>query len=184
GGAERLAPLFFVAPMQINYQIPQNTAIGNATVSITSGDGTISVGTAQIALVAPGLFAANANGQGVATAVVVRVRDGVQTFEPVAQFDATQKRFVAIPIDLGLETDQVFLVPFATGVRFRSSLAAVTASVGGINAPVSYAGEQGPLVGVDQINMQLPRSLAGRGLVNVVLTVDGQTTNTVNVMIR
>lgn len=54
-------------------------------VTVISGDGRVATNTTNIAAVAPGLFAANGNGQGVAAAVVLRVRaDGTQTFEPVA----------------------------------------------------------------------------------------------------
>lgn len=67
-----------------------------------AGDGFISSGAIRIDPVAPGLFTANANGQGVAAAVALRVKaDGTQIFEPVAQWDETQNRFVSLPIDLG-----------------------------------------------------------------------------------
>jgi uncharacterized protein (TIGR03437 family) len=85
---------------------------------------------------------------------------------------------------LGAASDQVFLLLFGTGLRQRSSLAAVTARVGGTAAPVSFAGAQGSLVGLDQVNLLLPRTLIGRGAVDVVLTVDGKTANTVGVSIR
>jgi hypothetical protein len=86
------------------------TAAGAATAPITSGDGKVSTGVMQIASVAPGLFSADASGQGVASGVALRVKaDGAQTYEPIARFDQAQNRFVAVPIDLGLATDQVFL---------------------------------------------------------------------------
>src|SRR5262249_14905063 len=37
-GTERIAPLFFVSPMQVNYQVPPGTVEGNATVIATAGD--------------------------------------------------------------------------------------------------------------------------------------------------
>jgi hypothetical protein len=37
-GRERLSPLFFVAPAQVNFQIPPGTASGNATITVTSGN--------------------------------------------------------------------------------------------------------------------------------------------------
>jgi uncharacterized protein (TIGR03437 family) len=40
------------------------------------------------------------------------------------------------------------------------------------------------LVGLDQVNILLPRSLAGRGAVNIETTVDGQIANTISVSIR
>jgi hypothetical protein len=36
--------------------------------------------------------------------------DGSQSYEPVAQFDTAQKDFVPPPLDLGPETNQVYLV--------------------------------------------------------------------------
>ncbi|MEO6725302.1 MAG: PKD domain-containing protein, partial [Blastocatellia bacterium] len=105
-GTERLAPLFFVSPGQINHQIPPGTAIGAATVTVTSGNGTISTGTAQIAIVAPGLFSANSSGQGVPSGYVLRFKaDNSQSVEPINQYDAAQGKYVAVPIDLGAPTD-------------------------------------------------------------------------------
>ncbi len=34
------------------------------------------------------------------------------------------------------------------------------------------------------INLQIPASLRGRGVVQIVLTVDGQTANTVSISVR
>jgi virginiamycin B lyase len=184
-GAARDAPLFFVSPAQVNYLVPAGTAGGAATVTITSGDGRISLGAAQIASVGPGLFAANADGRGVAAASVLRVRaDNSQIYEPAAVFDAAQNRFVARAIDLGPEGDRVFLILFGTGLRFRSALSSVTARIGGVDAAASFAGAQGDFAGLDQVNLLLPRSLAGRGEVEVVLAVDGHVANTVMIKVN
>ncbi len=184
-GIERLAPLFFVSPGQVNYLMPAGTAPGAATMTITSGSGKLSLGAVQIATVAPGLFTANANGQGVAAAVALRVRsDGSQVFEPVARFDAATGRFVPVPIDLGPPTDQVFLVLYGTGLRNRSALSAVTCRIGGTEVGVLFAGEVVGLVGLDQSNANIPRSLIGRGEVDVVLTVDGKEANRAQISIK
>jgi uncharacterized protein (TIGR03437 family) len=140
-------------------------------------------GQAQVITVAPGLFAADATGQGLAAALALRYRNGQEVAaEPVFQFNGTQ--LLPRPIDFGPEGDQVFLVLFGTGLRFRSELAAITARVGGEAAEVTYAGAQGEFVGLDQINVLLPRSLIGRGEVGVELTVDGRVTNAVKVQIK
>lgn len=184
-GVERLSPLFFVAPTQVNYLIPPETATGAATITITSGGGAISIGAAQIANVAPGFFTANASGQGVPSAVAIRVRqDGSQSVEPVAQFDQAQNRFVPLPIDLGPPADQVILVMFGTGMRNVSSPAAAALTIGGVKADVLYVGAQGGYVGLDQINAQLPRSLIGRGEVDVALTLDSRSANTVRISVK
>lgn len=185
GGVERLAPLFFVAPTQVNLLIPANTAAGDATVTITGGDGAVSVGRARIALVAPGLFSANASGQGVVAGDVLRVRaDGAQVYETLSRYDAAQQRFVAAPIDLGPEGEQVFLILYGTGWRYRSSLTGVATKIGGATAETLYAGPQGSFVGLDQLNVRLPRSLAGRGEVDIVLTVDSVSANVVRVSVK
>ncbi len=184
-GMERNASLFFVSPAQLNYQIPAGTANGSAAVTITSGDGSISTGAINIATVAPGLFSANANGQGVAAAVALRVKaDGAQSFEAIARFDAAQSRFVSVPIDLGPEGEQIFLILFGTGFRSRSSLSAVSVKLGGVDSEVLFAGSQGDFAGLDQINARIPRSLIGRGEIDLALTVDGKMANIVRVQIK
>jgi uncharacterized protein (TIGR03437 family) len=184
-GKEQLAQLFFVAPGQINYLVPSGLALGSASTVITSGNGTLSAGIVQIAAVAPGLFSANASGQGVAAAVVLRVKaNGAQSYEPVSRFDQSVNRFVTAPIDLGPDGDQLFLIAFGTGIRGRSNSSAVTARIGGIDAAVLFAGSQGALVGLDQVNLSLPRSLMGKGEVGVQLTVDGRLANTVTINIK
>jgi uncharacterized protein (TIGR03437 family) len=190
---ERLAPLFFVSAGQINYQLPLGTALGTASVTVTNGatslseaaSGLVASGAIEVATVAPGLFAANANGQGAAAAVALRVKaDGSQSYEAVAVYDATLNRFVTTPIDLGPAGEQVFLVLYGTGVRFRSGLSAVSCAIGGEAGAVLYAGEAPGFAGLDQLNVGLPRTLAGRGEVDVIVSVEGKTANTVRVAIR
>jgi len=184
-GENRLSPLFFVAPAQVNYQIPPGTAAGAATVTITSGDGAVSIGNVTISAVAPGLFSANANGQGVAAATALRVKaDSAQIFEPVARFDTTLNRFVSIPIDLGPEGEQVFLILFGTGFRAATGQPAVTAKIGGADTEVLFAGPQGGFVGLDQANVLIPRSLAGRGEVDVEMTFSGKGSNLVKISVQ
>jgi uncharacterized protein (TIGR03437 family) len=182
---ERSAPLFFVSPTQVNFLIPPGTAAGAASLTLTASNGSTATGTVQIAPVAPSLFSANASGQGVAAAIALRIRaNGQQVTEEIARWDAAQNRFVPAPIDLGVESDQVFLVLFGSGIRNRSSLASVSARIGGTDAQVLFAGAQNDFVGLDQVNLALPRSLAGRGEVDVVLMAEGKSANTVRVSIR
>lgn len=184
-GVTRSAPLFFVSPNQINYLIPPGTAPGVALVTVTNVANTTATGTVLIAPVAPALFAADASGRGLAAATVLRVKaDGTQVFEPVAQFNQAQNRFNPVPIDVSDANEQVFLLLFGTGLRGRSSLAAVTAAINDASVEVLYAGAQGGFAGLDQINLRLAPTLAGQGLAEIRLAVDGRATNTVNVSIR
>ncbi|HNG33013.1 MAG TPA: hypothetical protein PK012_25265, partial [Blastocatellia bacterium] len=182
---ERLAPLFFVSPGQINYLVPTGTAVGDALVTITDGSGRIAPSRARIEAVAPGLFSANASGQGVAAAVALRVKANNElVYEPLFRFDAASQRFVSVPVDLGPATETVYIILYGTGIRFRSGLSGVKATIGGADSMVTYAGGQTGLAGLDQINAFLPRELAGKGEVDVVLTVDGKPTNTVKINVK
>ena len=142
-------------------------------------------GEVRIAAAAPGLFSANASGEGAAAALALRIKaDGSQRYEPVAKFDPEQNRFVPAPIELGPATDQVFLVFYGTGLRHRSSLSAVSCSIGGASSEAVFAGPAPGFAGLDQVNVRLPRSLAGRGELDVELFVDGEAANKVRVSIR
>src|SRR5258708_1694107 len=54
-GYARPAPLFYISPTQVNFQIPAGTASGTAAIVITGSDGTASYGGTLIGSVAPGL---------------------------------------------------------------------------------------------------------------------------------
>jgi uncharacterized protein (TIGR03437 family) len=184
-GAERLAPLFLASSSQFNYQLPPGALVGSARVTVMNGSTITAEGAVEIDDVSPGLFSVDGSGQGIAAALALRIdASGAQTYEPVALYDASQNRFVTAPIDLGPPTDQVFLLLFGTGFKFRSALSAVSCSVGGVNIETLYAGEAPGLAGLDQLNARLSPTLAGRGEVDVVVSVDGKTANTLRIAIR
>jgi len=183
-GASRPAPLLLVSPTQINYEVPPETAPGPVSITVTSGDGTVSLGTERVNLVAPAVFSANASGRDVAAAYAVRVRDDVQTVIPVSEYSPELARFVSTAMDLGPPGDVVVLVLFGTGIRYRSGLSAVGCQIGGETAEVQYASLVSAYVGLDQINVVVPRILAGRGEQDVRLTVEGRAANTVTVKIK
>ena len=102
----------------------------------------------------------------------------------VARFDQQAGVFVPVPIDFGDPTDTLFLILYGTGFKFSGGFSVTTVVVGGTNLNVTYAGEAVGFVGLDQINAALPRSLAGRGEVDVVTTIQGQVANTVRLAFR
>ncbi len=114
---------------------------------------------------APVILTMDGTGGGPAAALVLRVSPaGASSWEP-------------LPVRPGPPTDQVFLVLFATGARDRSSMGAVSVRIGGVDCEVLYVGPQGTYPGLDQINVRLPRSLAGRGSVTAELIIDGRRSN-------
>ncbi len=178
-GVEHTAPLFFVSPSQINFLIPADTAEGLATVTVCNGNEIISIGSIHISSVSPGLFTANADGQGVAAAIALRVEaDGSQQFEPTSQFDSAQERFVARPLKLASKNQQLYLILFGTGWQSIDARS-IQVKLGEEEIPAIFAGRQGQMSGLDQINLLMPHSLRGRGELKLEVIVDGKKANPV-----
>ncbi len=185
-GVEKAAQLIFVSPTQINYVVPSDLSEGPALFKLIGTAGTpIGAQFAPIRRLSPGLFTANADGRGVAAAVIVRVRSGnVQSYEPVARLDEASGKFVAAQIDLGPGSDFVYLALFGTGWRKTASLSTVTVVIGGVPSQVEYAGKQPTIDGMDQINVLLSRELIGKGGAVVDVRIDGNLANLVLISIK
>ncbi len=184
-GMERTAPLFYVSSGQINFLVPAGTANGAATVNVYDGDTLIGTGAQTIAATSPGLFTASGDGRGAPAAILFRVyEDFSHTTEDLLEFDAANSRWLSKVIDLGKEKEEVYLILFGSGVRFNSGLSSVSATIGGVPATVSFAGAQGSLIGLDQVNILIPRALIGRGEVEIGLHVGGIAVNPVRIRVK
>lgn len=170
------AQVFYVSPTQVNFVIPAGIAAGNATVSVMINGATVASGTVSVSQVAPALFTATSNGNGTPT--------GFSTFDGVNLQLLSNPDGTPRPIGTGTEAFPAYLIFYGTGLRGRSSLNNVQVTIGGVAAQVMYAGPQPTYAGLDQLNVKLPTSLRGRGLVEVVVIVDGVTANktTINVL--
>jgi uncharacterized protein (TIGR03437 family) len=183
-GPEYRAPLVYVSPTQVNYVMPDVGGLtGLVTLTFVNARGEATSEAVWVEAVAPGIFTASQTGAGVPAANVVRGRGGANTYETAFQLDA-QNRYVPRPIDLGPETDVVVLELYGTGFRNVSAQSAVSVKIGGVAAEVLYAGPQANFAGLDQLNVRVPRSVAGRGEVDVVVTAEGKQANTVKIHVR
>lgn len=185
-GMETAAPLLFVSPNQINFLVPAQGVNRLPTIIVRDlNNQIVSVTFPTIELVAPGIFTANADGQGVPAAVIVRARaDGSQAYEPVAQFDQTARRYVPVTLDLGVESDVIVLALFGTGWRTPPPATTVAVKIAGIECPVEYAGPQPTSEGLDQLNVRLPRALIGKGDVIVEVQFNSTKANSVQLKIK
>ncbi len=179
------ALLYFASPTQVNFIVPANLSAGKGMLTLQKQTGPSVNAAIAIAVVSPGLFSADASGAGVAAGGAVRVSaDGTQTQLPISSCTGTPLVCTVVPIDLGSATDAVYLSLYGTGIRGRSSLASVTATIGGVAVSVRYAGAQLEFPGLDQLNLQLDPSLRGKGLVPIALSTDGVAANAVIVAIQ
>jgi uncharacterized protein (TIGR03437 family) len=106
-----------------------------------------------------------------AVQVITAHADGTQSVRPIQ----------AAPIDLAASSDTVMLRFYASGVQDASS---VNVQIAGQDVPVRYAGAAGHFAGLDEVTVEVPRSLAGMGDVDAVLTADGQTASPVRIHIQ
>lgn len=182
-GAQLSAPLLYASPSQINFLLPAETAPGPAQFLVASGSATQAF-TANVSSVAPALFSMNGAGNGVAaaTAILTQVANpALQSTLPVFQCNASG--CTAVPIVLGIDTP-IYVTFYGTGIRNRSSLADVSMTIHGEKVPVLYAGPTPNFSGLDQVNVVLPLDLRGSGISDVVLTVDGQSSNAVTIDVQ
>jgi uncharacterized protein (TIGR03437 family) len=179
-GAERSAPLFFISPGQINFEVPEDSTPGAGSLTVHFSNGSEETVAVDIIATSPGLFASAGAGEGPAAAAAVRVaQDSTQTPVQVTTFSDGQHR--TVPISVGGGQDPVVVLLFGTGIRGASSVQAV---LNGQSAPVVGYGAQAEFVGLDQVNVQIPEALAGAGVVEAYLVVDGIRTNSVTIEIQ
>ena len=145
--------------------MPSGTATGLATVTVTAGGGSVTGGLNVMATY-PNLFSVGSSG----LAAGYALQPSSNTIASLSQ-----------PVSAGSATNPVYLVIVGSGL---GSATAATATIGGVNATVTYAGPEGTYPGVDQYNILIPPSLAGKGQANVVVTAAGLPSNTVNITIQ
>ncbi len=186
GGVTRAAALYYVAPptpgvansSAVCFLVPDGTAPGLATVTIGTASGSALTDT-----VAPGFYSANASGQGVAAALAAIYNpDGTVGPQPVFQCATTG--CVAAPMDTGGGNGTLIVSLYGTGLRGLSAARNFAATIGGVPSTVQYLGPVGGNPGLDQVNLVVPKTLAGTGEVPVVVTVDGLTANAITIALK
>ena len=178
-GAKTPAPLTYVSQGQVNFQIPDTVPAGPVTMAVTSGDGTVSTAQATLTKYAPALFTLNASNLAAAVAICVS-SSGAQTAE--YPYQVVSGAIVALPLNLGA-CAQTVLELYGTGID-AATASNTQVSMNGVSAPVLFAGPQQTYPGLDQINITIPKSLAGTGSVSIVMTVAGTASNTVNITVQ
>jgi hypothetical protein len=153
-------------------------------VAITSSNGTVSYSdgaNTTVLAIQEGTLSATIPSGGPTASVVLLHSTGAQALTLHADGTATVRPIGAAPVELGNSTDAVTLKFYATGVSGASE---VHVQIGGEEVPVVYTGASGYFPGLDEVMVQAPWTLAGRGATNVTLTVDGQTAEPVHIHIQ
>lgn len=175
-GATYQPTLVYVSPSQINFILPDGVATGTAHLTLNSANGSVNLGTPQIASVSPGLFSLSGTGDGIAAALAV---DSQHNSVPV--FSCGANGCEATPINVS--GNPIYVSLYGTGIRGAPS-GQVSVLLDGVSVPATFAGAQGTDPGLDQVNFVLPASLAGQGVVEVQVAAAGVTSNVVTIQVQ
>ncbi|MCU1238054.1 MAG: repeat containing protein [Candidatus Solibacter sp.] len=156
----KAVPLYLVSPGQINAQLPFDVAPGQASAVIVTPGGRAPAVTFTVAAAAPAIFVATFVAIGTADAVVAYVT-GLGAVSP------------AVPTGSSAPLD---VLSFAQ--------ATVTATLGGVAAPVQFAGLAPGFVGLGQVNVIIPNEAPKGDSVPLVLEINGQKSKSAPVAIR
>ena len=151
---DRAVPLFYVAPTQINFQLPYETQVGQAQIVVTSGTQSSSPQSFDVVAGNPGVFFQAAGSQ----ASVTNQDGSVNAADKPAKVGST----VTIWLTGIGQTD----VAVATGDRppagtLPRPIAPVSVTIGDQPATIAYLGLAPSLVGGAQANVVVPNLTSG-----------------------
>jgi uncharacterized protein (TIGR03437 family) len=152
------APLYYVSPGQLNVQIPYQTAAGGTAQLSINNNGQVTTQSFPVAAVAPGIFT-DPTGALVPAATAAPGQE--------IAFYITGAGAVSPAIATGAAP--AASTPLA---NLPEPLQTTTVTIGGIRAAIDFIGIPSGLVGVTQINVQVPSGIAP-GVQPVVVTVGG-----------
>jgi uncharacterized protein (TIGR03437 family) len=154
------AALSYISPVQLNAQAPITGKTGPLNVVVSNSTATSSPVTADVRRDAPGLFVFTPGGGKYPAALIARSDGGVDYLGPAGLFGSALTTRPARPGEIlqlyatGLGPTNP---PVEAGQVFSGgawTVDSVTAAIGGVNAPVTFAGLVG--AGLYQINVTVP----------------------------
>ena len=162
------APLIYVTPTQVNFQVPWKTDLGSATVAITVNGVASNSVTVPVVTAAPGLFV-----YGSGRAVVQNSDFTLNSLGNPAKAGSTIMAYLtgAGPVSPpGVDGALTPTSPLATLISPDS------AKIGSASAKVSFAGLAPGFVGLVQMNIVVPSGLP-KGDYPLTVTIAGQNSN-------
>jgi len=180
-------PLFFVSPIQINFQVPYFNISGPTATNLTVTEETLTTTIAvTVTPYAPGLYTTNAQGTGQAAAIIAGTSTTAAPSGALPGSRPAQKgEFVSLYCTgLGAVSHRPALGAPSPSNPLATTGATPTVTVGGVNASVSFSGLAPGYVGLYQVNIQVPATAPSGDAVPVVLSIGGVTSNTVTIAVQ
>lgn len=185
--ADNPVPLFFVSSGQVNFQVPFSAVTKPTPVPLVITQGALST-TIMVTLVpfAPALFTTNAQGTGQASALIAGTGS---LAAPAGAFPGSRpvKKGESISLyctGLGDVRNRPGLGSPSPASPLASTLTPASVTIGGVDAPVSFAGLAPGFVGLYQVNAEVPAGATSGPAVKVVLSIGGVASNTATIAIE
>ena len=181
------APLFYVSPLQVNFQVPW-ISIAKPTqfpLQITQGESFTTI-TVTLTPYAPALFTANGQGSGQASAIISNTSSLAAPTGAYPGSRPVQKgEFVLLYCTgLGAVMNQPAAGDVSPSSPPATTVATPTLTLGGNSVPVSFSGLAPGFVGLYQINFQIPANAASGSAIAIVVSVGGANSNTATIAIQ
>lgn len=162
------APIAYASTFRVDFQAPFSlTAGSNATVQATYNGQSTSGLQVPVIATAPAIYTESVDGTG-----QVRAANQDGSMNSTTSPAAKGSTIVMYATGLGAANPQI---PAGTAPPSSplSTVSGVTATIGGVNAPVSFAGLAPGLPGLYQLNIQIP-STASSGADELIVSVPNQ----------
>ncbi len=171
----KAAPVFFVSPTQINFQVPWETAIGTASVTVSVAGGVSNPVSVPVVTAGPGLFVSGRS------AVVQNAAD--YSLNGPSHPAAAGSTIIAYLTGSGPVSPAANDGEAAPLSSLVNATASHSVAIGPAAADVSFAGLAPGWAGLVQVNLAVPYGLA-TGTYPLTVTIDGQTSNAGNISVR
>jgi uncharacterized protein (TIGR03437 family) len=184
------APLFFVSPGQINFQMPWEVAgpSGIATTLTVTVEGVTSSAATVSLRATPGIFSLNQTGSGQGAILIATTGEIAAPSGSVPGRAARPVRrgeYISIYCTgLGAVTNPPATGAVASGNPLSTTTTTPTVSIGGRQATVSFSGLAPGFVGLYQINAQAPENAPTGNAVSVVINAAAYNSNTVTIAVQ
>jgi uncharacterized protein (TIGR03437 family) len=170
----QLAPVLYVTPTQVNFQVPWEVALGPATITVAVNGGASNAVTVNVLGAAPGLFSSS-SGQAI-------VQNSDYTLNDPGNPAKVGSTIVAYLSGSGTVSPAVADGAVAPSSPLAYANSPSSATIGSSTAQVAFAGLAPGFVGLVQVNIVVPSNLQ-TGTYPLTVTIGSETSNSATISV-
>jgi uncharacterized protein (TIGR03437 family) len=186
-------PVVYVSPWGIKFFVPAEIQPGTTEVIVTSQDGYVCQGIVSVEKNASRIMTTAEDENGAAIVAnnqtITTTNLGIETLQNLSSDKRTRLSFLATGITGSVSNTDITTDIYAGGIVRPNFAEAVKVEARLADGrvyllPVEFAGAQGLLPGLDQVNIRLIPELQGAGTVQLTLILGGRRSNAPTVVIQ